>query len=258
MLLLKGRLANQAGAYPDAELSFSRLANMPEGKTPGVYTALAESRLALNQLPDAMEAINESITLEPSAVNMNVKANIELAMQNSRGAIADAMEAIRLNPNRTESYLTAAQGYIMAGEADEAIKILNQAIMAEPDNNLALLMRAYTNQELAGNSKAAQADLNRIILEEATAFPDITILAVARLKAGKKIDADAGIQTAAESLRKPEDLYWQAVYYAQAGDLEKAKTLADQASFDGFLNKHLLQSSHTPWLNLSPIAHLIK
>lgn len=258
MLLLKGRLANQAGAYQDAELSYSRLTNMPEGKISNVYTSLAEARLALNQLPDAMEAINESITLTPSANNMTVKADIELAMQNSRGAIADAMEALRLNPNYSEAYLTAAQGYIMAGEGDEALRLLNQAIMADPENTLALLIRAYTYQELLKNAKSAQADLSRIALEEAKTAKETAIKAVALLKSGKKLDADAEIQGASEAMRDPEGLYWQAVYYAQAGDLEKAKTLADQAVYDGFLNKHLLLSSYTPWLNLSPISHLLK
>lgn len=258
MTLLKGRLANQAGAYQDAELCFSKLIDFPEGKIPSVYTSLAEARLALNTLPEALEAINEAIKLEPSSEAYAIKSAIELAMENTYGAIADASQAIKLNGNNIDAYLNGAAANIAAGNGKEAIDLLNQAIMVAPDNTSALLMRAYANQELEKNAKSALGDLNRIILESPVDFREITIKGIAQSKTGKKMDADADIQTALETMKSPSDLYWGAVYYAQTGDLEKAKTLADQAVYNGFMNKHLLKSSRSPWLNLSPINHLMK
>lgn len=258
MLFLKGSLANRAGAYSDAETCFSRLSTLPDGNTAGVYAALAEARFAQNELPNAIEAVNKAIAIKPSADNLALKADIELAMDNTYGAIADATEAMRADANNIDAYLAAAKAYIQAGKGKEATDVLNQAVMLNPDNTLALLLRAYTNQELNNNPKAATGDFNRIILEEASSFPAITIKAIAQSKTGKKLDADDAVKNALDSNTTPEDLYWAAVYYAQTGNLDRAKELADKAVYDGYMNKHMLKSSHTPWLNLTPIAHLIK
>lgn len=258
MYFLKGTLANRAGAYPDAEDCFNKLISISNTGSPGIYAALAEARLAQNELPDAMEAVNEALRLDPSASNYTLKSEIELAMQNTHGAIADASEAIRLNPNFTQAYLCGAKARINAGEAEKAMELLNQTVMMAPDNLEALLLRAYVNQEINNNPKVALGDLNRIIQEEANSFPAIAIQAIARAKANKQIDADAQMEDALNKNKSPEALYWGAVYYTQTGDSEKGKKLADDAVYEGFLNKHMLTTSSTPWLNLTPIADLLK
>lgn len=258
MLLLKGTIAKKGGQFNDAEQAFAGLLKYDDGQTASTYASLAECRLGLNELPTASEAVNKAISLNPSSAYYTLKSKIELAMENPRSAIADGNDAIKKDGNNVDALITSAAAYIAAGEADNAINLLNQAIMLEPDNLMALLFRAYSNQELKHNAKSAIGDYNRIILETPESFPNITIQALARAKTGKKIDADEQIKSALSNNPNPDDLFWGAVYYAQTGDLERSKALAEQAIFDGFYNKHLLFSSQLPWLNLKPISHLMK
>lgn len=258
MLFLKGNVALESGNYADAEVAFNQLLKLPDSQIAGVYNSLAKARMAQNLLPDAMEAANQAITLQPSAENYVLKSQIELAMENTAGAVADASEALRIDSTDSDALLASAKANIAAGNSDDALNTLNMLIMQAPDNMEALLLRAYINQELKKNTKGASADLNRIILEQPAEFPNIAIKAIAQAKAGKKIDADATINNALASNASPTDLYWGAVYYAQTGDLERASALAGQAAYDGYQNKCMLTKNSTPWLNLKPIAHLLK
>ncbi|MDE6812157.1 MAG: tetratricopeptide repeat protein [Muribaculaceae bacterium] len=258
MLFLKGTIALESGNYADAEVAFNRLLELPDSKIAGVYNSLAKARRAQNLLPDAMEAVNQAISMQPDADNYTLKSEIELAMGNTRGAVADAAEALRIAPDNADALLASAKAYIGAEDADNAIPVLNSLIMQAPDNMQALLLRAYVNQEMKKNAKSATPDFNRIILEQPASFPDITVRALAQSKSGKKLDADAGINEALATNPTPSDLYWGAVYFAQTGDLERAKALVDQARYDGFQNTLLLTDTSTPWLNLKPIQHLLK
>lgn len=257
-LLLKGSIAMNSGNYYDAEDAYQKLLKYPDGKTGRAYKSLAFIRFALGDIPGATEAINQAINLEQKSDSYMLKAEIEMAAQNYHGAVTDANEAIRLDPNNTDAYIVAGQAYALAGNGNEAISQLNKAIMIEPDNMKALLTRAYVNQEVLGNSKQAVTDFNRIILEQPAEFPDITIKAIAQTKAGKKVDADSLIASSLSDNPSAEDLYWGAVYYAQTGDLERAKALADQAEFQGYSNQAMLKKTMTPWLNLAPVRHLMK
>ncbi len=258
MLYLKGIFARNAGKYQEVEEAMSKLIKGGKGVTPGTYSSLAQARLALNELPEAMEAVNSALNLQPSASNYNLKAQIELAMGNTFGATNDANKAIETDPDFINGYITAAESAIASGNATQAIEFLNRAIMTEPDNTRALLIRAYVNSEMNNNAKASVADLNRILLETPESIEEIAIQAIARAKSGKKIDADEQMKAVGNNAPTPDDLYWGAVYCAQTGALEQAKALIDRAIYEGFMNKHLLLTSKTPWLNLSPIAHLLK
>lgn len=258
MLFLKGNIALESGNYADSEVAFTRLLELPDSKISGVYNSLAKARMAQNILPDALEAANQAISLQPDADNYLLKSEIELAMGNTRGAVADASEAVRIDSTNAQALLASAKAYVGAGDADNALSALNNLIMQAPDNMEALLIRAYVHQDLKKNGKGASADFNRIILEQPTAFPDITIKGIAQSKAGKKLDADATVNDALAGKVSPADLYWGAVYFAQTGNLERAKTLLDQAQYDGFRNKLVLTDISNPWLNLKPIQHLLK
>lgn len=258
MLFLKGNIAMDSGNYYDAEDAFQKLLKYPDGQIAGVYNSLANVRFALGDMSGATEAVNQAINIEQKADYYMMKAQIELASENYHGAITDANEAARLAPDEAEAYVLAGEAYALSGNGNDAISQLNKAVMIQPDNLNALLTRAYTYEEVLKNSKMAQTDYNRIILEQPSAFPEIAIKGIAQAKAGKKADADAMLTQALSTSPSAEDLYWGAVYYAQTGDLERAKTLADQAEFQGFRNQTMLKKTSTPWLNLSPIRHLMK
>ena len=154
--------------------------------------------------------------------------------------------------------MAKAKAQIAANDGQGALDTLNELIMISPDNQEALLLRAYTNQDLLKNGKAAVGDFNRVILEDAEAFPAIAYKAIAQAKTGKKLDADSTVEEGLKSNTGKDDLYWGAVYYAQTGNLEKANDLLQKAIFAGYQNQYTVKGDNTPWLNVAPIRHLNK
>lgn len=258
MLFLKGNIALDSDNFYDAEQAFSEVLKSPASATSGVYRSLAQARLGQNNPTGAMEAINQSINISPTCGNYLLKAQIEMASGNYYGAVTDANEAIKLDPNNVNSYIVSGEAYALTGQGDDAVKQFNKAIMLEPDNLTALIERAYAYQEVVKNSKAASADYNRIILEMPEDFPGIAIKGLALVKAGRKLEGDSLVESALAANPSYDDLYWGAVYYAQTGDLEKAKTLIDESMYRGMHNTSILKNDNTPWLNLAPIRHLLK
>lgn len=154
--------------------------------------------------------------------------------------------------------MAKAKAQIALKDGNGAAETLNEAIMMRPDNQEALLLRAYTNQELIKNTRAAIADFNRIILEDDSTFPAITYKALAQTKTGKKMDGDANIEAALNGSPSKDDYYWAAVYFSQSGNLEKAKDMLEKATFNGYQNQYKIKTDNTPWLNIGPIRHLAK
>ncbi len=258
ILFLKGNIACESGNFGQADVALTNLLQYPEAKIPGVYSRLALAKLGENDLAAAHQAIQNALTLGGGAEEYVISSTINLAQGDAQKAISDADMALAKDANSVDAMMAKAQAAIAMKDADTALQTLNEAIMVAPDNQKALLLRAYTNQELAKNGKAAVGDYNRIILEEAEDFPAYTYKAIAQAKAGKKLDADATVAKALEGTPDKDDYYWAAVYYAQTGDLEKAQDMLGKATYAGFQNQYAIKTDNTPWLNIAPIRHLTK
>ena len=181
-----------------------------------------------------------------------------MANGNPAKAIEDASKALTLDPNSVDALIGKALGQIAVKDGNGAMESLNEVVMIAPDNHKSLLLRAYVNQELLNNGKAAVGDLNRIIIDDADAFPAIAYKGIAQVKVGKKLDGDATVEKGLNADSTKNDYYWAAVYYAQTGNLEKAKEMLEKATFIGYQNQYAIKGDNTPWLNLGPIRHLNK
>lgn len=259
ILFLKGNIACESGNFGQADVAFTQLLNnFQEAKIPGVYTRLAQAKLGENDLVGASQAIDNAITLGGGAEAYALKSEIDLANGDAAKAVQDAAKALTLDANSTAAMMAKAQAQIAAGDGKGAVETLNEAIMVAPDNQKALLLRAYANQDLLKNGRAAVGDLNRVILEEAVTFPEVTYKGIAQVKAGKKMDGDATVENALKTATTKDDLYWAAVYYAQTGNLEKANEMLEKATYAGYQNQYAIKGDNTPWLNIGPIRHLKK
>lgn len=258
ILFLKGNIACESGNFSQADAALTQLLSYQEAKIPGVYARLATAKMGENDIKGAMQAIENAITLGGGADEYALKSQIDLASGDASKALQDAAKALTLNADLTEAMIAKAKAQIALNDGDGALGTLNEAIMMNPENQEALLLRAYTNQEVLKNAKAATGDLNRVILEEAEVFPAVTYKGIAQAKAGKKLDADATVENALKDNTGKDDLYWAAVYYAQTGNLEKANELLEKAVYIGFQNQYAIKGDTTPWLNLGPIRHLTK
>lgn len=258
ILFLKGNIACESGNFSQADAALTQLLSYPEAKTPGVYAKLAEAKLGQNDLNGASQAIDNAITLGGGAYEYTLKSVVDLANGDAAKALQDASKALAADANYTDALVAKAQAQIAQNDGQGALESLNEAIMIAPDNQKALLLRAYANQELLKNGKAAVGDFNRVILEEAETFPAITYKGLAQAKSGKKLDADSTVEKGLKENTSKDDLYWAAVYYAQTGNLEKANDLLQKATYAGYQNQYEIKTDNTPWLNLAPIRHLNK
>lgn len=258
ILFLKGNIACESGNFSQADQALTQLLTYPEARIPAVYARLAAAKLGENDLNAASQTIDNAITAGGGAEEYTLKAEIDLASGDAAKALQAAAKALTLDQNSVDAMLAKAKAQIALADGEGAIATLNETIMIDPENREALLLRAYTNQDLLKNSKAVTGDLNRVIMEEAEVFPAATYKAIAQVKAGKKLDADSTIENALKSHSGKDELYWAAVYYAQTGNLEKANELLQNAIFAGYQDQHAIKSDNTPWLNLGPIRHLNK
>lgn len=258
ILFLKGNIACESGNYSQADAALTQLLSYQEAKIPGVYATLAEAKLGENDLVGAGQAIDNAITLGGGADDYAFKSVVDLANGDAPKALQDATKALTLDANSMDALIAKAKAQIAANDGQGALETLNEAIMIAPDNREALLLRAYTNQELLKNGKAAVGDLNRVIMEDAEVFPAIAYKGIAQAKAGKKLDADSTVEQGLKDNTSKDDLYWGAVYYAQTGNLEKANDLLQKALFAGYQNQFAVKSDNTPWLTVAPIRHLNK
>ena len=256
-LFLKANLALESGNFTQAQDAFSKLLSYPDGRIAGVYAGSAKAKFALGDIASAVADIDNALNMQPSADYYILKSGLDVASGEPAKGVMDAQYALNTNPGSAEALIAKAEAQIALNDNKSALSTLNEAIMTAPDNMKALLLRAYVNDAL-GKGKQAVGDFNRINLEEASSFPAIAYKGIAKAKSGKKLDADAIVEKGLETNNKKDDCYWAAVYYAQTGNLEKAKELADKAVFDGYQNSFNLKSCSTPWLNLSPIRHLFK
>ncbi len=259
ILFLKGNIACESGNFSQADVALTQLlSDFQDAKIPGVYAKLAQAKLGENDLAGALQAIDNALTLGGGAAQYALKSEIDLANGNAEKALQDASKALTLDANSNDAMMAKAKAQIALKDGNGAAETLNEAIMMRPDNQEALLLRAYTNQELIKNTRAAIADFNRIILEDDSTFPAITYKALAQTKTGKKMDGDANIEAALNGSPSKDDYYWAAVYFSQSGNLEKAKDMLEKATFNGYQNQYKIKTDNTPWLNIGPIRHLAK
>ena len=100
-------------------------------------------------------------------------AAFELRQAESREAIKDYHEAIRLNPQSAEAYYKRGFVYQNLGQGERAIEDFDEAIRLNPNDAYAYLLRGAAYGTI-GDTDEAIADLEKAIadLEKAIAITD--------------------------------------------------------------------------------------
>ncbi len=258
LYFLKGNIALSSGNYNEARESLGELLKNPEAQEGDVYAQMARACLALDDLEAAQTNIDLALMKSKTAPNYTTKSQIELAKGNQAAALLAARNAAKADPQDNEALAALALAAAANGDAKEAQNALSEAIINDPSDLNALMLRAWVNTEVAKDAKAGQADYSRAAAATADAFPEIAWKALAQSKAGKKLDADSTIEKGLKEHNSKNDFYYAAVYYAQTGNLEKSAEMLQNARNAGFQNIHLLMSDNTADLNLAPVRHLLK
>lgn len=257
---VKAILAYDSGLYAESEKAGKEIAAKLEEPSEAVYRMIAVSDLALNKQPEAKTYILKAEELAPNDKGVLLDKVDIMIGENPSEAYETAKRLLTLYPDDNQALYAASKAAIMAGEHKEALGYLNNLILGNPSDGEALLLRGYVNSEFLKDGKAGVNDYTRAgNIHQDGSVGNLVVGAIGKAKAGKKLDSEGMI---ADAIKKAEnnknDLYLIAVYYAQTGNLEKAKEYADKAVANGYGNKYNLTANKVPVLNLSPIYHLMK
>ncbi|MDE6340654.1 MAG: hypothetical protein K2K97_12880, partial [Muribaculaceae bacterium] len=201
-----------------------------------------------------------AIIKDNSVENQIVKAKVELAADNAPGALLASTKALQVNTTSTGALVEAALANIALNDPQSALKSLNEAVMTDPTNIYARMIRAYVNLDKLKDSKEGILEYSRIAnTTEPENIEEASYKALAQYLSGKKLDADATMDKALREKtdKTKDDFYYAAVYYSQSGDLNKGKTMIDNAKALGYQNLYNLYTNTTANLNIAPIRHLL-
>lgn len=256
---VKAMLAYEGGMYSEAEKAGLELQDKLENESPEVYRLLALSQLAQNKMNDAVSNIKKAEALAPDNVSLLSDKALILSTTSPSEAYTASAKALSLAPENESIMLIAAKTAMESGKYEEAQKLLNNLVLNDPSNGEALILRAYLNTEFLKDGKAGVTDYTRAgNISQNGDVRNMVIAALGKSKSGKKLDADGIIGEAVEKAgNNKDDLYYIAIYYAQTGNLEKAKSFVDKAVANGYSNIYNLKTNNTPLLNLTPIHHLL-
>lgn len=257
--LLKAIVAYDAGIYNQAEKACKALAAEMDQDSPVVYRMMALSQLDQNKLSEAKESIGTAERLAPGNPSILLDKAEVLLTQDPEEAYRAASTALQSNPDDEGSLMLAAKSAILAGRHRDAQSYLNNVILGNPSNIEALLLRGYLNSDFLKDEKNAVADFTRAgNVQQDGKVTNLILAALGKAKSNKRLDAEGMISEAIDKAgNNKDDLYLIAVYYAQTGNLDKAKEFADKAIANGYANLYNLKTSDSPLLNLKPIRHLM-
>lgn len=251
LYFLKANIANRAGAYADAEEAFGQVLSNPDGQQAGVFAAYAEALLALDKVNEAIEAAEKAVDAAPTINNYVLLSRCLLASGDSQKAALTALKAYAADEHSTAAMEALIEAQSVSGNNNEALTILNELIVSNPENVWAVAKRADVKDQL-GDLQGAKADYQRGANLVPANAEDTVWVAYCKNKSGKSMDAEGLIEPLTESADK-NTAYLLAAYYATTGNLEKGRNWLQKAIGQGYSNLYNLNHNTLSLLNVAPL-----
>lgn len=251
LYFLKANIANRAGAYTDAEEAFSNVLADNEGRQPGVWAAYAEALLALNRIDEAVKAAESATESGPTVSNYALLSRCLLASGEAKQAALTALKAYAADEHSPEAMEALIDAQIASGNDKEAMTILNELIMTNPENVRAVAVRGNLKDKM-GDLQGARADFQRGGNLVPTSPEDTVWVAYCKNRIGKKFDADAMVEELGTNADKNVS-YLLATYYATTGNTDKGRQWLDRAIAQGYSNLYNLNTNTTDLLNVASL-----
>lgn len=116
------------------------------GATASVWSARAALENKLGDKKSAKQSVNRSLAIEPNNISaLNEKVEIALSENDFKGALENARNLVKLNPDSVSSKIILARAYISNENLSEATKILDSLDQNNP--NVAEIKRKLTTNE---------------------------------------------------------------------------------------------------------------
>src|ERR1039457_6178897 len=149
-LYSRARIASLAGDYPAALVAL-RDALEEDPASAFLYTAIAENKLKIGQVQEALENINKAITLDPAFREPYVMAGILMASAGKDSeAVGYLRTAVKLDPTKEDAYLHLAVSLTKLFEYEEAVNTLKALVKQNSESGLGYyyLGRTYSQMKL--------------------------------------------------------------------------------------------------------------
>nr|XP_054102346.1 sperm-associated antigen 1 isoform X2 [Callithrix jacchus] len=117
---------------------------------------------------EAVKYYTRSISVLPTVVSYNNRAQAEIKLQNWNSAFQDCEKVLELEPGNVKALLRRATTYKHQNKLKEAIEDLSKVLDVEPDNDLAKKILSEVERDLK-NSEAAsktQTKGKRMVIQE--------------------------------------------------------------------------------------------
>lgn len=251
LYFLKGTIAMNSGHYNEAYEAYRHLIDGNSEGADKLSAAMANICLNMGNLEEADSYSTRALRNAKNADSYLTKARVEEANGNYASALIYAKNAAQAAPSSSEAALEVASLQIATGDYDAAYATLTNALLNNPTDINALLIRGYLQKNSLGTTNASTTDLQRASSLAPSNDYEIVLKAVAQELAGKKLDADATIAPIlAKADNDAESAYFAAIYMKNSGDAAKTKEYKEKARKLGYENKYRLNYSVMPVISL--------
>jgi len=149
-----GLVSEKLKNYNQAEIDYQKSIAKNKGYV-DPYIALANLRLKLNKLEQAIENCNKAIGLDPDNTDAYlVRSKVYIKMMQYSKAIDDISKNILINPESIDMYLVRGTYYQDYSQHQNAINDFNKVILLDNKCSEAFYKRAYSHEQIANYNAA--------------------------------------------------------------------------------------------------------
>ncbi|MFI3239897.1 MAG: tetratricopeptide repeat protein [Bacteroidales bacterium] len=243
---IKMSSTDYAGALDDMEMVTSKI---EDKYSDGVNNDLALISYKLGKFADALNYADMAIRLNPNKVNYyTLKAAINIELGKYDAALVDLKNAMLIDPINSEALLLQSRIKMEDDEYNEAILCMNEAIMNNPEIAENIILRGLIKANFLNDDKAADNDLNMVLMLDDIGLDSYRGFALAFLDRGE--EAESWIEA---QLIDPLDIreanYRAAVLYSILGEVDKALAAVEVALINGYGDYYNLMINDYGFLN---------
>lgn len=253
LLFLKGNMAKENGHVTDAYAAYTQLLQRPEGVSASAFATMAEICRANNSMTEALGYAQRALAAATTPANIFLKASICYDLGDYEETVTLTNNLLEKEPHNVDAMILQAEGWLALQNSDKAAELLENAMLTEPSDFRAYLLRGY----ICGEDAVAAATYYRRASALDAKTPEETVYkAICQRLVGKDLDALNTIKPISDKAAdNAESAYLMTLYYSSTGDMAKGSEMLSLTRKLGFENRYLLDAYAVPMLSILPVRN---